>query len=59
VRVTSGHSNGKVQSFLRARGRITKEQYTDTTILIEAQLGRNQLPGLERLHPDTIEIVQD
>jgi len=58
VRVTSGHSNGKVQSFLRARGRITKEQYTDTSVLIEAQLGRNQLPELERLRPENIEIVE-
>jgi len=58
VRVTSSHSNGKVQSFLRARGRITKEQYNDNSVLIEAKLGRNQLPGLKRLHPDMIEIVE-
>ena len=59
VRVTSGHSNGKVQSFLRAHGRITKEQYTDSSVLIEAQLGRNQLPELERLRPENIEIVNE
>lgn len=59
LRVTSSHSNGKVQSFLRARGRIIKEQYSDNSVLIEAQLGRNQLPGLKRLRPDMIEIVQD
>jgi len=59
LRVTSSHSNGKVQSFLRARGRIIKEQYSDSSVLIEAQLGRNQLPELKRLGPDIIEIVQD
>ena len=58
LRVTSSHSNGKVQSFLRARGRIIKEQYSDSSVLIEAQLGRNQLPGLKRLKPDMIEIVE-
>jgi GTP-binding protein HflX len=58
LRVTSSHSNGKVQSFLRARGRIINEQYTDSSVLIEAQLGRNQLPELQRLRPDTIEIVE-
>jgi len=58
VRVTSSHSNGKVQSFLRARGRIIKEQYTDSSVLIEAQLGRNQLPELERLRPENIEIIE-
>ncbi len=59
LRVTSSHSNGKVQSFLRARGRIIKEQYSDSSVLIEAQLGRNQLPGLKRLRPEKIEIVNE
>ena len=58
LRVTSSQSNGKVQSFLRARGRIINEQYTDSSVLIEAQLGRNQLPDLQRLRPDLIEIVE-
>ena len=57
LRVTSSQSNGKVQSFLRARGRILKEQYQDSSVLIDAQLGRNQLPDLKRLHPETIEII--
>jgi GTP-binding protein HflX len=59
LRITSSHSNGKVQSFLRAHGRIIKEQYTDSSVLIEAQLSRNQLPDLQRLRPENIEIVQD
>ncbi|MHC4440604.1 MAG: hypothetical protein ACYS3S_24920, partial [Planctomycetota bacterium] len=59
LRVTSSHSNGKVQSFLRARGRIIKEQYSDNSVMIEAQLGRNQLPELKRLGPESIEIVQN
>jgi GTP-binding protein HflX len=59
LHVRSSQSNGKVQSFLRARGRIIKEQYTDSSVLIEAQLGRNQLPELQRLRPESIEIVQN
>jgi GTP-binding protein HflX len=59
LRVTSSHSNGKVQSFLRARGRIIKEQYTDSSVLIEAQLGQNQMPELKRLGPDMIEIINE
>ena len=59
LRVTCKQSNGKVQSFLRAHGRILDEQYSNSSVLIDAQLGRNQLPGLERLHPDNIEIVQE
>ncbi len=59
LRVTCNQSNGKVQSFLRAHGRILDEQYSNSSVLIEAQLGRNQLPELKRLHPENIEIVQD
>ncbi|MHC4145920.1 MAG: hypothetical protein ACYSUD_14185 [Planctomycetota bacterium] len=54
---SSSQSNGKVQSFLRAHGRILNEQYVDSTVLIDARLGRNQLPELRRLHPQAIEIT--
>lgn len=57
LRVTSSQSNGKVQSFLRANGRILKEQYHDGSVLIDTKLGRNQLTALKRLHPDSLEIL--
>ena len=59
LRVTSSQSNGKVQSFLRAHGRIINEQYTDSSVTIEAQIGRNQLPELKRLRPENIEVVNE
>jgi GTP-binding protein HflX len=58
LRVSSSQSNGKVQSFLRAYGRIVEEQYRDGFVQIEATLGRNQLPGLKKLQPENIEIVE-
>ena len=58
LRVASSQSNGRVQSFLRAHGQILKEEYCDSSVLIDARLGRNQLPDLKRLHPETIEIVK-
>ena len=58
LRVTSSQSNGKVQSYLRAHGRILTEQYADSFVVVEAQLGRNQLPDLKHLHPKNIEIVE-
>ena len=58
LRVTCSQSNGRVQSFLRAHGRILNEQYADSTVIIEAMLGRNQLPDLKRLHPEEIEISE-
>jgi GTP-binding protein HflX len=58
VRVASSQSNGKVQSFLRAHATIVTEQYLDSSVLIDARLGRNQLPNLHRLHPESIEIIE-
>jgi len=57
LRVSSSQSNGKVQSFLRAHGKILNEHYLDSTVLINAKLGRNQLPDLQRLKPEAIEII--
>jgi len=58
VRVTSSLSEGKVQSFLRAHGEIVSEQYNDSTVVLDVRMGQKQLPDLERLHPDTLEIIQ-
>ena len=58
LKVVSSQSNGKVQSFLRAHGQILSEQYQDSSVLIEARLGRNQLPELQRLHPQELQILQ-
>jgi GTP-binding protein HflX len=58
LRVSSSQSNGKVQSFLRAYGKIIKEQYCDSSVQIDARLGRNQLAALKTLRPENIEVVE-
>lgn len=58
VRVSASQSNGKVQSFLRAHAQILNEQYLDSFVVIDARLGQNQLPDLQRLHPDQLEVIQ-
>jgi len=58
IRVSSSQSDGKVQSFLRAYGTVTQEQYHDGQVIIDARLGRNQLPALRRLRPDALEISE-
>jgi GTP-binding protein HflX len=58
VRVSASQSNGKVQSFLRAHGQILNEQYLDSSVIIEAKLGRNQLPDLQKLHPAHLDIIE-
>jgi len=58
LRVTCSQSNGRVQSFLRAQGRILNEQYAGSQVVIDARLGQNQLPDLKRLSPEEIEILE-
>jgi len=50
-------SNGKIQSYLRAKGRIVTEEYVDSTVKIEAVLGSNQLDNLKRLKPENLKIL--
>ena len=59
LRVHSNQANGKVQSFLRAHGQILSEQYVDSSVIIDVRMGQKQLPELERLRPDKVEIVKD
>jgi GTP-binding protein HflX len=58
LRVLSSQANGKVQSFLRAHGQILGEQYLDSSVLIDVRMGQKQLPELERLRPDRLEVLQ-
>lgn len=57
LRVVSSIADGRVRNFLQAYGEIVTEEYSDTTVTIEAQLGKRQLPGLERLSPVTCEVI--
>jgi GTP-binding protein HflX len=59
LRISTTVANGKVQSYLRAHATILDEHYLDSVVIIDARLGRNQLPGLQRLHPEAVEILQD
>ncbi|MCF7958854.1 MAG: GTPase HflX [Phycisphaerae bacterium] len=57
LRVTGNISDGRISHYLRAHGTILKEDYSDTHVTIEAQLGQRQLPGLKQLKPESCEII--
>lgn len=59
IKVESSQGNGKIQSFLRACGKIVNEQYTNNTVITEARLGKRQLPKLKSLHPKSIQYLKD
>jgi GTP-binding protein HflX len=58
VRVTNNLCDGRIQSFLRAHGEILAEYYTDSIVILDVRMGQRQLPDLERLCPQKLEIVQ-
>jgi len=58
LRITTSQANGKVQSFLRTHGQIVSEQYDDGQAIIDVRIGKNQLPELERLRPEKLEVVE-
>ncbi len=58
VRLTGSIANGRIRSFLLANGEIVTERYNDSSVLLEARLGKNQLPELYHLRPQTIEIIE-
>lgn len=49
VRVSCHPGNGKVQSYLQGHATVIKQQYTNNTVMIEARLGKSQLPTLKKL----------
>ena len=57
LRVACRYSDGKVPNFLRRQGTVISETCSDSQLIIEAYLGRRQLPGLERLGPELCEIL--
>jgi GTP-binding protein HflX len=59
IRVAGSHPDGKIQSYLHAHGQIVDEQYHGSSFIIDARLGRNLLPELLHLHPETFDILRD
>jgi GTP-binding protein HflX len=58
IRLTFEQSNGKIHSFLRTHAQIINEDYTDSEVTIEATLGKNHIPPLRSLHPQSLEILE-
>ncbi len=57
LRVTCTQQDGRVAGFLRANGTLISEEYLDSQVILEAWLGRRQLPGLQRLKPSSCRII--
>ena len=57
IQIKCSPADGKIISFLRAHGKIIEEKYYDGLVLIEAKLGRHQLPVLRKLNPQELTVL--
>ncbi len=57
VRVTTHMRDGRLQSYLRSSAEILSENYTDSHVIIEARLGKNQLHILKQHKPEDLQIL--
>lgn len=57
LRVCCSQADGRVPSFLHAHGTIISQDYHDSHVIMEAYLSRQQLPHLQRLQPQSCDII--
>ncbi len=57
IRLIFPQSSGKIHRFIRTHAQITKEEYSDSQVTIEAALGKNHLPPLKSLNPISLQIL--
>jgi GTP-binding protein HflX len=57
VRVRTKQGDGAIHSFLRSHATVLSEHYLDSSVVIEAKLGKNQIAELRRYDPDSFELL--
>jgi GTP-binding protein HflX len=57
IRLTFPQESGKIHRFIRTHAQITKEEYSDSQVTIEATLGKNHISPLKSLNPKSLEIL--
>ncbi len=58
LQIKCGIGNGRLQSFLMANGTIHSTDYIDGTAVIDVTIGRNHLPRINRLLPQSVTKVK-
>jgi GTP-binding protein HflX len=56
LRITANAGDGKIQSYLKANTEVLKQDYTDSSVVMDVRLGKNQLAELQRFK--TVQIEQ-
>lgn len=59
LRITANAGNGKIQSYLKANTEVLKQDYTDSSVIMDIRLGKNQLAELQRFKLVQIEEIKE
>lgn len=57
LRVTINAADGRIQNYLRLNTAILKQDYTDSTVIMDVKLGKNRLAELQKFKPIQIEQI--
>jgi GTP-binding protein HflX len=57
LRVTASAGDGKIQNYLRSNSNVIKQEYVDSSVIMEVSLGKRQLSELQRFKPIKIEEI--
>ena len=55
LRITASAGDGKIQSYLKSSTTVLKQDYLDSTVIMEVSMGKRQLAELQRFKPIQIE----
>ncbi|OQA03530.1 MAG: GTPase HflX [Planctomycetes bacterium ADurb.Bin401] len=58
LRITASAGDGKIQSYLKSHTTVLRQDYFDSTVVMEVKIGKNMLPDLKRFSPTQIEEIQ-
>lgn len=58
LRITASAGDGRIQSYLKSHTTVLRQDYYDSTVVMEVKIGKNMLPDLKRFSPAQIEEIQ-
>ncbi|MGD0785834.1 MAG: GTPase HflX [Sedimentisphaerales bacterium] len=57
LRITASAGDGKIQNYLKSNSNVIKQEYIDSTVIMEVSMGKRQLSELQRFKPTKIEEI--
>ncbi|MBN1786998.1 MAG: GTPase HflX [Sedimentisphaerales bacterium] len=58
LRITASAADGKIQGFLKSHTTVLEQNYSDSMVIMDIKVGKNQLHQLDRFKPVKIEEIK-